>query len=270
MKYGRVSTKHIMFQVGSNELENKEPDDIMEELEKLVEVTWEKVPHTDILFGEILPRFYKDRRLSSVFEEKRLIFNNLIKDFCKESDMSFIEYDQLRFFDYVDGIHLNTVGVSIMVKCIKRVVNSKLGVLTNTNGDDRKGTNTERYRYTYDVSSDNYKTNNKHYRYNQSSDNSRGRFFSSHGNRSRNTRLGNQNTRQERFFSSHGNRNQSTDLESNRAGRFVSNRGKNTEPESYYNRNFVNNYAYQENKNRENMRFLLEGMLKEMRNDTHW
>jgi hypothetical protein len=60
--------------------------------------------------------------------------------------MSFIEYDQLRFFDYVDGIHLNTVGVSIMVKCIKRVVNSKLGVLTNTNGDDRKGTNTERYR----------------------------------------------------------------------------------------------------------------------------
>jgi hypothetical protein len=47
MKYGRVSTKHIMFQVGSNELENKEPDDIMEELEKLVEVTWEKVPHTD-------------------------------------------------------------------------------------------------------------------------------------------------------------------------------------------------------------------------------
>jgi hypothetical protein len=50
--------------------------------------------------------------------------------------MSFIEYDQLRFFDYVDGIHLNTVGVSIMVKCIKRVVNSKLGVLTNTNGDD--------------------------------------------------------------------------------------------------------------------------------------
>lgn len=125
MKYGRMSAKHIMFQVGSNELENKEPDDIMEKLEKLVEVAREKVPHTDILFGEILPRFYKDRRLSSVFEEKRLIFNNLIKDFCKESDMSFIEYDQLRFLiSYVDGIHLNTIGVHIMVKCIKRVVNS--------------------------------------------------------------------------------------------------------------------------------------------------
>lgn len=125
MKYGRMSAKHIMFQVGSNELENKETDDIMEKLEKLVEVAREKVPHTDILFGEILPRFYKDRRLSSVFEEKRLIFNNLIKDFCKESDMSFIEYDQLRFLiSYVDGIHLNTIGVHIMVKCIKRVVNS--------------------------------------------------------------------------------------------------------------------------------------------------
>lgn len=74
MKYGRVSAKHIMFQVGSNELENKEPDDSMEELEKLVEVTREKVPHTDILFGEILPRFYKDRRLSSVFEEKKTHF----------------------------------------------------------------------------------------------------------------------------------------------------------------------------------------------------
>ena len=125
MKYGRMSAKHIMFQVGSNELENKETDDIMEKLEKLVEVAREKVPHTDILFGEILPRFYKDRRLSSVFEEKRLIFNNLIQDFCKESDMSFIEYDQLRFWiSYVDGIHLNTIGVHIMVKCIKRVVNS--------------------------------------------------------------------------------------------------------------------------------------------------
>jgi hypothetical protein len=125
MKYGRMSAKHIMFQVGSNELENKETDDIMEKLEKLVEVAREKVPHTDILFGEILPRFNKDRRLSSVFEEKRLIFNNLIKDFCKESDMSFIEYDLLRFLiSYVDGIHLNTIGVHIMVKCIKRVVNS--------------------------------------------------------------------------------------------------------------------------------------------------
>ena len=125
MKYGRMFAKHIMFQVGSNELENKEPDDIMEKLEKLVEVAREKVPHTDILFGEILPRFYKDRRLSSVFEEKRLIFNNLIKAFCKESDMNFIEYDQLRILiSYVDGIHLNTIGVHIMVKCIKRVVNS--------------------------------------------------------------------------------------------------------------------------------------------------
>jgi len=74
MKYGRVSAKHIMFQVGSNELENKEPDDIMEEHEKLVEVTREKLPHSDILFGEILPRFYKDRRLSSVFEEKKTHF----------------------------------------------------------------------------------------------------------------------------------------------------------------------------------------------------
>jgi hypothetical protein len=48
-----------LFQVGSNELENKETDDIMEKLEKLVEVAREKVPHTDILFGEILPRFYR-------------------------------------------------------------------------------------------------------------------------------------------------------------------------------------------------------------------
>jgi hypothetical protein len=29
MKYGRMSAKHIMFQVGSNELENKETDDII-------------------------------------------------------------------------------------------------------------------------------------------------------------------------------------------------------------------------------------------------
>lgn len=203
-------------------------------------------------------------------KKKRLIFNNLIKDFCKESDISVIEYDQLNFFDYVDGIHLNTVDVSIMVKCIKRVVNPKLGVLTNTNGDDRKGTNPERYRYKYGESSDNFKTNNNHYRYNQSSDNSQGRFFSSHGNRRQNTRLGNQDNRQERFFSSHGNRNQNAELESNREGRFFSNRGKNTGPESYYNRNYVNNYTYQENKNRENMRFLLEDMIKEMRNDTHW
>jgi regulator of sirC expression with transglutaminase-like and TPR domain len=53
MKYGRMSAKHIMFQVGSNELENKEPDDIMEKLEKLVEVAREKVPHTDYVYHDL-------------------------------------------------------------------------------------------------------------------------------------------------------------------------------------------------------------------------
>ena len=56
MKYGRMFAKHIMFQVGSNELENKEPDDIMEKLEKLVEVAREKVPHT-IFY---LVKYYQD------------------------------------------------------------------------------------------------------------------------------------------------------------------------------------------------------------------
>lgn len=56
MKYGRMSAKHIMFQVGSNELENKETDDIMEKLEKLVEVAREKVPH--MIF--YLVKYYQD------------------------------------------------------------------------------------------------------------------------------------------------------------------------------------------------------------------
>ncbi|VDI03008.1 Hypothetical predicted protein [Mytilus galloprovincialis] len=117
-----------MFQVGSNELETKEPDDVMEEMEKLVHTTKQKLPGSTIILRQIIPKFYSDRRLATEYDQKRHVMNNLIIEYCREIDISNVEYDNMKFIDYTDGIHLNSYGVSSLVRCMKKVFNPKLGI----------------------------------------------------------------------------------------------------------------------------------------------
>jgi len=128
MKSGKIDAKNVMFQVGSNDLETKKPDDIMDELHKLIQTTKEVLPNSSITLGQIIPRFYRERRMSTEFEQKRLILNNLIIEYCKEVDISCVEYVNMNNVDYIDGIHLNSYGVGILVRCLKKVLSPKLGV----------------------------------------------------------------------------------------------------------------------------------------------
>ena len=138
IKTGKVKANNVMFQIGSNDLEHKDPDDVLIELEQLVKTTKEALPEVNVLIGEILPRFYQDRSLSSEYEQKRMSYNCLVKEFCNEIGAHFVTYDNLKFIDFVDGIHLNEVGVRIFVSNMKRVFNPLLGVVHVSENENKK------------------------------------------------------------------------------------------------------------------------------------
>ncbi|CAC5415259.1 CEL [Mytilus coruscus] len=111
IKFGKVSAKNVLFQKGSNDLETKGPDEVLQEVEHLVDITQKILPETKIILAEILPRFLRDRNQSKEFEQKRLQFNTLLKDYCFDKHIHLVEYSNMRTTDYTDGIHLNEVGV---------------------------------------------------------------------------------------------------------------------------------------------------------------
>ncbi|VDI32749.1 Hypothetical predicted protein [Mytilus galloprovincialis] len=82
----------------------------MEEMERL-QSTKQELPGSSIILGQIIPRFYSDRRLATEYEQKRHFMNNLIIELCWEIDIVHVEYDNMKFIDYTDGIHLNSYGV---------------------------------------------------------------------------------------------------------------------------------------------------------------
>ena len=80
-----------------------------------------------MIIAELLPPLSKDRKMSSEFDEKRLLYNSLLKDFCFDINAEYVNFEQ-RSSD--DGIHLNGYGIKINVKCVKKVLNPLLGVQT--------------------------------------------------------------------------------------------------------------------------------------------
>ncbi|CAG2230327.1 unnamed protein product [Mytilus edulis] len=118
--------------IGSNDLERKQADCVLKEVEYLVATTRRILPATKIILAEILPRFLRDRDQSKEFEEKRRQYNTLLKDYCFDENIQLVEYSNMRTTDYIDGIHLNEVGVGVMVKCIKKITNPLLGIVTDT------------------------------------------------------------------------------------------------------------------------------------------
>ncbi|CAG2224327.1 unnamed protein product [Mytilus edulis] len=132
IKLEKVSAENVLFQIGSNDLERKQADCVLKEVEYLVATTRRILPATKIILAEILPRFLRDRDQSKEFEEKRRQYNTLLKDYCFDENIQLVEYSNMRTTDYIDGIHLNEVGVGIMVKCIKKITNPLLGIVTDT------------------------------------------------------------------------------------------------------------------------------------------
>ncbi|VDI13256.1 Hypothetical predicted protein [Mytilus galloprovincialis] len=57
IKLEKVSVENVLFQIGSNDLERKQADCVLKEVEYLVETTQRILPSTKIILAEILPRF---------------------------------------------------------------------------------------------------------------------------------------------------------------------------------------------------------------------
>ena len=124
-----VNTANILYQVGSNDLDETGPDFVVEKMEELIVKTKKINPDTNILISELLPRFYKNPEATKRYEEKREKCNSLLFNLCAAHDIKYIEHDNLSFKHFYDGIHLHRKrGVGIYILNIKKVTNPILGV----------------------------------------------------------------------------------------------------------------------------------------------
>ena len=128
----------IMFQIGSNDLDNAEAGEVIEEYEQLVDQTSKNYPNAEIVLGQILPRFYRDHLDTEIFETKRNQFNLLLKDLCSDRNFKLVCYDDMRPDDFYDGIHLNQEGIKNFVKNFKCVVSPLVDVILPQQVEQRR------------------------------------------------------------------------------------------------------------------------------------
>ena len=77
IKSGKVQSDKILLQVGSNDLESKTPEEVIQELEDLISELKRELPNSKLIIAELLPRFYK--KTSSEFDEQILLYSSLLK-----------------------------------------------------------------------------------------------------------------------------------------------------------------------------------------------
>ncbi|CAG2186411.1 unnamed protein product [Mytilus edulis] len=140
---GKVKAKNIVFQIGSNDIEERQADQVIMEIENLIQQTKECVPEATITFGECLPRIYRDKVHTKEFNERGHILNLELSELCKETNCHFIKYDYISPDHFRDGIHLKGYGIAILVSCMKRVINPLIGVKSG----DRRDQNTHASDY---------------------------------------------------------------------------------------------------------------------------
>lgn len=177
MKTGKVKmvkAKNIMLQLGSNDLESQTPDDVIKEIECLVGELKAEFPDSKLIIGELLPRYYRDKKQSAEFEEKRLLYNALLKDYCFDIDVEYVKFNYLYNNVFYDGIHLNTHGIGIYVKCLKEVLNPLLGMHSfkesrdeKQSSENRSGVKNQSHNNVNGFNSDHLNSRNR-YMYNQS------------------------------------------------------------------------------------------------------
>jgi hypothetical protein len=80
----KINSEIIVLQIGSNDLESAEVDDVMEKYENMVEIIKKEYSNAKLVIGEILPRHYHERLKTAEFEQVlSVIFCILI--FCWRS-----------------------------------------------------------------------------------------------------------------------------------------------------------------------------------------
>ncbi|CAC5420275.1 unnamed protein product [Mytilus coruscus] len=92
---GKVKAKNIVFQIGSNDIEERQTKQVIMEVENLIQQTKECVPEATITFGECLPRIYKDKLHTKEYNERGHILYLELSELCKETNCHFIKYDYI-------------------------------------------------------------------------------------------------------------------------------------------------------------------------------
>ncbi|CAC5389783.1 unnamed protein product [Mytilus coruscus] len=128
-----------MLQDGSNDLQEGEVDNVMNEYELLVDLIMNTYPDSEVVLGQILPRFYNDHFKKKEFETKRYQLNILLKDLSEDKCLILVTFDDMRRTDYVDGIHLNATGVKNYVRNFKNIFNPMVNVVTQYNLHIKQG-----------------------------------------------------------------------------------------------------------------------------------
>ncbi|VDI11019.1 Hypothetical predicted protein [Mytilus galloprovincialis] len=112
---GKVKAKNIVFQIGSNDIEERQTEQVIMDIENLIQQTKECAPEATITFGECLPRIYRDKLHTKEFNERGHILNLELSELCKETNCHFIKYDYISPDHFRDGIHLKGYGIAILV-----------------------------------------------------------------------------------------------------------------------------------------------------------
>ncbi|XP_071138252.1 GATA zinc finger domain-containing protein 15-like [Mytilus edulis] len=198
---GKLQGKHIVYQIGSNESDEKKSDEVLEEIEALIDATNNVLKNPSITIGEVLPRFYHNSEKSKCFKEKMQMYNILLKDYCKEKGIDVIRYN-MHFSNMYDGIHLNKSGINQFVRCMNEVMNPILGIVyaDKTDTNIRKNTpvyskNVGQQQFGYNDSKDQqrsgYKENRGQYNENRGQYNeNRGQYNTGYNNNNNNNNRG--------------------------------------------------------------------------------
>ena len=137
IKTSKVKAKTVMVQVGSNDLDSETPDDVMEQLEEFVDLIKEKLPNAKLILCEVLPRYYRDRRQTTEYQEKRNLYNLLLNEYCSDLEIQCVKFNWFFHSDFYDGIHMNENGIRLYVRTLKEVVNPLLGMKSYEQSEGR-------------------------------------------------------------------------------------------------------------------------------------
>ena len=146
---GNINAENILCQVGSNVLEDWEPEEVVENMKKLILDTQRYliVIHC-IIISQILPRFYRNQQMRHEYEIKRMQCNQLLSVLCEEYRVKYVQHTNLSQIYFGDGVHLSTDGgIAMYVRNLKEILNPLLGVKNKQRNEPR---NNNPMRNNYD------------------------------------------------------------------------------------------------------------------------
>ena len=138
IELGNINAENMPYQVGSNDLEDCEPEEVVENVEKLILDTQRQTPDSNIIISQILLRFYRNQQMRHEYEIKRMKCNQLLSVLCEEYKVKYVLHTNLSQIHFGDGVHLSKdSGIALCVRNLKEILNPLLGVKNEQRNEPR-------------------------------------------------------------------------------------------------------------------------------------